>query len=107
MVKATETSGEPSLTRLHDDLCRLQGHLFQTRLGLEGIVCEAFYNLGRPSGYFIFSLIGLKRTLFTNNFSEALKGEPVVYSSPCGHALGKGCYSVTQYCFFFENRRDS
>ena len=34
--------------------------------------------LGRPLGYFIFSLIGLKRTLSIHEyFSEALKGQPV------------------------------
>ena len=30
----------------------------------------ATMNLGRPLGYFIFSLIGLKRTLFTNIFQR-------------------------------------
>ena len=29
-------------------------------------------------GYLIFSLIGLKRTLFTNIFQRLLKGQPVV-----------------------------
>ena len=40
----------------------------------------AFYRvyLGRRLGYFIFSLIGLKRTLFTKYFSEALKGQLVM-----------------------------
>ena len=32
--------------------------------------------LGRPLGHCIFSLIGLKRILFTNIFSEALRGQP-------------------------------
>ena len=36
--------------------------------------------LGRPFGYFIFPLIGLKRTLST--ISEALKGQPVFLGSP-------------------------
>ena len=32
--------------------------------------------LGRALGHFIFSLIGLKRILFTNTFSKALKAPP-------------------------------
>ena len=31
---------------------------------------RAFVNLGRPLGYFIFSLIGFKRTIFRNIFQR-------------------------------------
>ena len=34
------------------------------------------YNLGRPLGDFIFSLIGFKRIIFRNIFSEGFKGHP-------------------------------
>ena len=34
------------------------------------------HSLGRALGHFLFSLIGLKRILFTNYFSKALKAPP-------------------------------
>ena len=44
--------------------------------------------LGRPLGYFIFSFIGLKRTLFTHSLSEALKGQPGFLADSGLHLFG-------------------
>ena len=54
---------------------RLQRGLGRTQRDQDPLIWED--SLGRPLGDFIFSLIGLKRTLSTNIFSEALKGQPV------------------------------
>ena len=44
--------------------------------------------LGRALGHFLFSLIGLKRILFTNYFSKALKAPPSSWELLSGFVFG-------------------
>ena len=46
---------------------------------MDGWIDGYHFRLGRPLGHYIFSLIGLMRILFTNIFSEALRGQPSRY----------------------------